>query len=179
VTIAIRPWTSTDLEDVRRILWETWVDAYLQFIPREDLESYFGQHYTVWTLTEMLKDPDVVGYIALLNGSPSGMMKTYHNRSEGRLYVHQLYMLPSAQGHGLGRRLMAIAGDRAKALGFDSVWLGVMVKNTLAVSWYQAMGFTVTEQAPFTMGKTTVDHYIGYVPIARLATPYSTGSDHQ
>jgi len=174
VTVTVRAWTPGDLEDVRRILWETWVDAYLQFIPREDLESYFAEHYTIGKLAEMLKDPDVVGYIALLDGSPSGMMKTYNNRPEGRLYVHQLYMLPSAQGHGLGRRLMAIAGERAKALGFDCVWLGVMVKNTSAVSWYRALGFTVAEEAPFIMGKTTVDHYIGYVPVSRLGTADAT-----
>jgi hypothetical protein len=27
------------------------------------------------------------------------------------------------------------------------------------------MGYTVTETAPFVMGSTAVDHYIGYLPL--------------
>ena len=40
-----------------------------------------------------------------------------------------------------------------------------MVKNAQAVAWYKKMGFTVTETSPFVMGSTTVDHYIGYLPL--------------
>jgi ribosomal protein S18 acetylase RimI-like enzyme len=168
--ITVRPWTAGDLEAVRRILWETWKDAYLPFIPREDLEGYFTEHYSAEKLRDMLNDPDVGGYLAMVHGLPAAMEKTYFNRTEDRLYVHQLYVLPTAQGLGIGRRLMGVAAERARSLGFDKVWLGVMVKNESAVSWYKALGFTVTEQAPFTMGKTTVDHFIGYVPVDRLGT---------
>jgi len=45
-----------------------------------------------------------------------------------------------------------------------------MVKNEPAVSWYKKMGYEVVENAPFTMGKTTVDHYIGFVPFGRILT---------
>jgi ribosomal protein S18 acetylase RimI-like enzyme len=60
---------------------------------------------------------------------------------------------------------MACADTRAKELGADRIWLGVMVKNNQAVTWYKKMGFTVTETAPFVMGSTTVDHYIGFIPL--------------
>jgi hypothetical protein len=30
------------------------------------------------------------------------------------------------------------------------------------------MGYEVVENAPFTMGKTTVDHFIGFVPVERI-----------
>ena len=69
------------------------------------------------------------------------------------------------QGLGLGHRLMASAEERARELGADRIWLGVMVKNAQAVAWYKKMGFTVTETSPFVMGSTTVDHYIGCLPL--------------
>ncbi len=49
---------------------------------------------------------------------------------------------------------MACAEERARELGADRIWLGVMVKNAKAVGWYRRMGFTVPEAAPFTMGST-------------------------
>jgi ribosomal protein S18 acetylase RimI-like enzyme len=94
-----------------------------------------------------------------------GYAKLYHARAEQRFYVHQLYILPAKQGLGLGHRLMACAEERARELGADRIWLGVMVKNAQAVAWYKKMGFTLTETSPFVMGSTTVDHYIGYLPL--------------
>jgi ribosomal protein S18 acetylase RimI-like enzyme len=60
---------------------------------------------------------------------------------------------------------MEFAEERARELSVDRIWLGVMVKNTQAVAWYKKMGLVVTEIAPFVMGSTTVDHYIGYLPL--------------
>jgi ribosomal protein S18 acetylase RimI-like enzyme len=84
--------------------------------------------------------------------------------------MHQLYILPAKQGQGLGHRLMACAEARACEFGADRIWLGVMVKNTQAVEWYKKLGYTVTETSPFVMGATTVDHFIGYLPLP-LPTP--------
>jgi ribosomal protein S18 acetylase RimI-like enzyme len=60
---------------------------------------------------------------------------------------------------------MACAEERARELGTDRIWLGVMVKNAQAVAWHKKMGYIVTETAPFVMGSTSVDHYIGYLPV--------------
>jgi hypothetical protein len=38
------------------------------------------------------------------------------------------------------------------------------------------MGYTVTENSPFIMGSTTVDHYIGYLPLP-LPKPHAQGAD--
>jgi hypothetical protein len=32
------------------------------------------------------------------------------------------------------------------------------------------MGYEVVENAPFIMDKTTVDHFIGFVPVGRILT---------
>jgi hypothetical protein len=40
-----------------------------------------------------------------------------------------------------------------------------MIKNAPAAAWYKKMGYMVTETAPFVMGSTSVDHYIGYLPL--------------
>jgi len=165
MSITIRRWLRADLPAIQRLLFETWLDAYGSFIPRADLAGYLDLQYSQPKLEALLADPDVTGLVAEAESAVIGYAKLYHNRAEQRFYVHQLYILPARQGLGLGHRLMACAEDRARELGADRIWLGVMVKNAPAVAWYKKMGFTVEEAAPFVMGSTTVDHYIGYLPL--------------
>ena len=165
MSISIRRWQRVDLPTIQRLLLDTWLDAYGAFIPREDLAGYLSVHYSQAKLEALFEDPDVTGVVAEADGTVNGYAKLYHARAEQRFYVHQLYILPARQGLGLGHRLMACAEERARELGADRIWLGVMVKNAQAVAWYKKMGYIVTETAPFVMGSTTVDHYIGYLPL--------------
>jgi len=168
----IRRWNRADLPIVQRLLLETWLDAYGSFIPREDLTGYLHKQYSHAQLEALHADPDVTGLVTELDDAVAGYAKLYHARAELRFYMHQLYILPSKQGFGLGHRLMVCAEERARELGADRIWLGVMVKNAQAVRWYKKLGYAITETAPFVMGATTVDHYIGYVP---LPLPKATG----
>ena len=171
----IRRWTAADLPTIQQLLLDTWLDAYGSFIPRHDLVGYLNTQYSHAKLEALCADPDVTGLVAEVDGVVAGYAKLYHARAEQRFYVHQLYILPARQGLGLGHRLMACAEERARELGADRIWLGVMVKNTQAGEWYKKMGFTVTETAPFTMGSTTVDHYIGYLPLPLRKQPAREG----
>jgi ribosomal protein S18 acetylase RimI-like enzyme len=164
-SILTRPWTRDDLPAIQRLLLETWLDAYLPFIPREDVTGYLHQQYSQAKLEALFADADVTGLVAEVDGAVAGYAKLYDARAEQRFCLHQLYVLPSKQRLGLGRRLMACAEQRAFELGADRIWLGVMVKNARAVAWYQKMGYTVMQTEPFVMGSTTVEHYIGYVPL--------------
>ncbi|RPI06149.1 MAG: GNAT family N-acetyltransferase [Ignavibacteriae bacterium] len=170
MNVVVRPWHQDSLETVRSILLKSWKESYSNFIPAEDLLAYFNDHVTMEILTEQLHDPGINGYIAECDGHAAGFEKTHYHESEHRFSVLQLYILSSYQNRGLGRLLMKTAAERARSLGSDKVWLGVMVKNTPAVEWYTKMGYEVTEHAPFTMGSTTVDHMIGYVPVGRILT---------
>ena len=170
MSINIRPWHQDDLEVVRFILWETWKESYSSFIPADDLLDYFNKQCTSKILSEQYNDPKVNGFVAEYDEVIAGYEKTYYNKDENRLYVHQLYILSVYQNLGLGKKLMKSAAELAQSMGLDKIWLGVMVKNEPAVSWYKKMGYEVVENAPFTMGKTTVDHYIGFVPFGRILT---------
>jgi ribosomal protein S18 acetylase RimI-like enzyme len=165
MSISIRRWLQADLPAIQRLLLDTWLDAYGSFIPRADLIDYLHAQYSQAKLETLFADSDVTGLVAEAEGVVIGYAKLYHARAEQRFYVHQLYILPASQGLGLGHRLMACAEESARELGTDRIWLGVMVKNAQAVAWYKKLGFTVTESSPFVMGSTTVDHYIGYLPL--------------
>jgi ribosomal protein S18 acetylase RimI-like enzyme len=110
-----------------------------------------------------MENEHIVGFVSDVDGEVVGCERTFFHQEENRLYVHQLYVLPEYQGYGIGKQLMIFAGERAKTFNLDRVWLGVMVDNTPALLWYQKMGYKISERIPFVMGKTSVDHYIGFV----------------
>ena len=166
----IRPWHKDDLEVVRYLLWETWKESYSSFIPIDDLLAYFNENYTAKKLAEQYNDAKVNSFVAEYDDVIAGYEKTYYNEKENRLYVHQLYVLSVYQNLGLGRKLMKSAAERAQSLGLDKIWVGVMVKNESAIEWYKKMGYEIVETESLTMGKTTVDHFIGFVPVGRILT---------
>jgi len=165
VKILYRRWDGDDAGGIRALLRETWIDAYGAFIPREDILSYLDAHYDIESIRGFIGDPNIAGFVAEADATICGCVKTFFHAGEKRLYVQQLYILPEFQSRGIGSQLMAFAAERAKTLDLDRVWLGVMIRNTSAVLWYEKMGYRIVENAPFTMGKTEVDHYIGYVPV--------------
>jgi diamine N-acetyltransferase len=170
VSIHVRPWRQDDLEAVRYILRETWKESYSSFIPVDDLLAYFNEQYTSQKLVEQYSDTNVVGFVAEYDDVIAGYEKTYFSEKENRFYVHQLYVLPAYHNLGLGSTLIASAAERAQSMKLDKIWIGVMVKNEPAIAWYKKMGYEVVENAPFTMGKTTVDHFIGFIPVGRILT---------
>jgi len=164
---SIRPWTVEDIPDVRRIGWDTWKATYGAFVPEADLRAYHDEHYSPAALLERFRRPATRGYMGLLESAPAGYMLMSCDAREEKCSVSSIYIDPGCQGHGLGSMLMREAFRVARSSGFDRVWLGVMSQNTPTLNWYRSLGFTFVREEPFTMGRTTVLHYIGY----RLVTP--------
>ena len=161
----VRRWTLDDLTVIQDVLWKTWLDSYSHFIPEEDLRSYFSEHYDLDSLRTLFHNPMADGFVALDDTSIVGFMRTARDPEENRYYVSSIYVLPQYQAKGMGKALMERAAKEAKAFRLDRLWVGVMVQNTQAVDWYKSMGYEVVRTEPFTMGKSTVDHYIGFIKI--------------
>lgn len=164
----VRRWTLDDLTIIQDVLWKTWLDSYSHFIPEEDLRSYFSEHYDLDSLRTLFHNPMADGFVAVDDEKVVGLMRTARDPEENRYYVSSIYVLPHYQAKGLGKALMERAAQEAKAFRLDRVWVGVMVQNTQAVDWYKTMGYEVVRTEPFTMGKSTVDHYIGFIKLESI-----------
>ncbi len=170
--ITIRAWRIGDLEDIRRITWDTWMATYAPFVPEADLRTYYDKAYTRDALATLMVSPDFRGLIANDEGQPVGYAKVLHAPKEQRCYLSSLYVLPGQQGKGIGSLLLHDAEQHALAFGRQEIWLGVMVQNVRTLQWYERIGFRFVEEEPFTMGATSVPHRIGYRPFG------STTNDH-
>jgi len=160
--ILIKAWADADLPAIRHITWDTWVQTYSSFIPVEDLRAYFDEHYSLEALRAIVAVPEDGGFVAIVDGTPAGFVRTHWEESEKRFYVSSLYVLPEHQGHGLGGMLMAAAEEKAVKRQASAIWLGVMEKNVRTLEWYRKQGFQFVEEAPFAMGQSSVNHLIGY-----------------
>ena len=183
--IVIRPWQKGDLEALRKITWQSWISTYSSFIPESDLRSYFDIHYTEASLFSRLDDPSMQGFIAETDDHIAGYARLFFNRDENRLYVSSLYLLPQFQGQDIGMRLLEAAEGYAAERLVDELWIGVMVKNRQALVFYRKVGFQFVREEPFTMGKTTVSHLIGYKKLGRspfinqkIYTTFNGGGNH-
>lgn len=165
--IAIRPWRRGDLEALRKITWQSWISTYSSFIPESDLRSYFDIHYTEASFLKMFNDPLTQVFVAERDDHIAGYARLFFNREQNRLYVPSLYLLPDFQGQDIGIRLLETAKEYATEKGLDELWIGVMVDNRKALLFYRKMGFQFVREEPFTMGKTTVPHLIGYKKLGR------------
>jgi len=162
VGTVIRRWQKSDFGSIRRITWQSWVSTYSSFIPERDLTSYFDIHYTEASLLSIFDDPFTQVFIAEVDDQIAGFARLFFNRDENRLYISSLYLLPEFEGKGIGMRLLEWGEEYAIEKGLDELWIGVMVKNRQALLFYRKMGFQFVREEPFTMGKTTVSHLIGY-----------------
>ncbi len=166
----IREWTGTDIPAIRHITWETWIATYAAFVPVEDLRAYFDAHYNEEALAALMADPSNGGFLATVDGMPAGFVRTHWEAGEGRFYVSSLYVLPEFQGKGIGSGLMTASEQKALVRQVQTVWLGVMEQNTRTLDWYRKTGFTFVEEAPFTMGRSTINHLIGWKQIGTVRT---------
>ncbi len=66
---------------------------------------------------------------------------------KGCVELVKIYLLKSARGKGIGKKLMQMCIDEAKCLGFDSVYLETMPELSNAIGLYEKMGFVKLDQA--------------------------------
>ncbi len=61
---------------------------------------------------------------------------------------HTIMLAPTAQGRGIGRRLVEHAAAEAKAQGKHTLWAAVTGENTAGVAFHRACGFTEHGRLP-------------------------------
>jgi diamine N-acetyltransferase len=168
VALVYRRWKESDLPSVQQLLLHTWIESYSSFIPKPDLKTYHDATYNLGAMKKLFEDPEVNGFVAELDHVIIGIIRTKYANSESRFYVSSLYIESDHQGKGIGGALMTMAAKEAQKINMDKIWLGVMEQNEHALDWYRKYGFEKVEEAPFAMGNSTVNHFIGFVPVRSI-----------
>jgi [ribosomal protein S18]-alanine N-acetyltransferase len=116
-------------------------------------------------------DPEVVPFVCLDGAAPVGYGEVWEDRQANEAELARILVDPALRGRGIGRRLTVLLGERARAAGFEEVWLRVVPDNEQALAAYRAAGFeraSSDEEASFNAGQPC--EYV-WMKLARVGEP--------
>jgi ribosomal protein S18 acetylase RimI-like enzyme len=143
--VTIRRARPEDAPGIARAHVDSWRTTYQGLIADEILQDLsYERRAERWR--ESLSDPQDQDFVYVAEGETGeilGFVSAGPERSGDPDYrgeVMAIYLLQSAQGQGLGRRLMQAAAAELARRGFDSLLLWVLKENTPARKFYEALG---------------------------------------
>jgi len=146
---------------------ETFLEDFAIPYPAPDLARFEAETYGEARIAAEIADPAHRSWLceaadgALLAYAHAGPCKLPHpdvTPRAGELY--QLYVRRSAQGLGLGRRLLATALEWLAATYPGPLWLGVWSQNMRAQTIYAGAGFRKVGDYHFMVGNHRDEEYI-------------------
>ena len=113
--------------------------AYQKYVPR------IGRNPAPMTADYAQAVRDQQAWAAIQNGSIAGFAILIPR--PGYLLLDNVAVLPAAQGHGIGARLLALAEDHARSLGLSEIRLYTNETMTENLAYYPRHGYTETHRA--------------------------------
>lgn len=150
--IVINLLSKNEMVVVREIAQITWPITYREILSSEQLDFMFEWMYNLETLQNQVEEGQLF-YVLKENGNPLGFIGLeLLTLEKNDLKIQKIYVLPNAQGKGVGRKLIEKAVEIAQKKGIEHVILNVNRFNK-AVSFYQKLGFKITSEVNIDIGK--------------------------
>lgn len=137
--ISIRPATAADVPAVRDVLVTTWHDTYDAIYGLQRVNAVTADWHSADALGRLVSFGPASLMIAVRDGKIIATA-TARMIAATQAKLDRLYVLPSAQGHGIGTRLMRETLSRLPDA--STVVLEVEPQNRKAVDYYRAQGFS-------------------------------------
>ena len=135
-SLSVRPIVASDRDDWQR-LWTGYLEFYDSTVPPEVYEKTFERLLDNDPMTPM-------GLIAQLDNEAVGLVHYflhYHAwKVEKVCYLQDLFTLPAARGHGVGRALIEAVYEKADHLGAPNVYWTTQDFNKTARKLYDRVG---------------------------------------
>jgi ribosomal protein S18 acetylase RimI-like enzyme len=152
--------TSQDLPLIRQLAEQTFHITYLPLQPKEKVDYLFGLMYNPTSLADQMKNgqrfilaKDEMGYQGFasyeINCKKIGLTK-----------IHKIYILPTVQGKGVGKKLINAIAEIAYQNKNQTLSLNVYRKNP-AIEFYEKLGFKKVEEIDINVGNGfTMNDYV-------------------
>ena len=113
----------------------------------ENIDRLHGNHRTADTWKTLLADENTEYYI-VREGDPVAWFRV--DLEVGGFWLGMLQVKPSYQRKGVGKYILSVAEDLAKAKGFQKIGVHTTEDNLAARALYLSAGYCVTEIGPCT-----------------------------
>ncbi|REG84794.1 GNAT family N-acetyltransferase [Algoriphagus antarcticus] len=138
--VYIIPAELEDLVFVQSIAHRTWPDTFGKVLSPAQIDYMLDWMYDVKHLEKQHKDGHQF-FLADEDGEKLGFTGIEVDNEPGKTKIHKIYLLPSAQGKGVGKKLFAKIREVAKANDQKSLLLNVNKYNQGAIDFYEYLGF--------------------------------------
>jgi diamine N-acetyltransferase len=138
-----------DAAEIHELLKATWWDTYRRLFPERVILDAERTWHSTETLQRQMKNRTVLFAGYKEDQRILGMVRAAMADVE-TLRVFQLYVLPSEQAKGIGRKLMDYAREKHPAA--RRLVLNVAKGNDKAISFYEGYGFTFRGESTLKLG---------------------------
>lgn len=139
--IKIRLATAQDISLIHQLAKEVFFATYEPLQPKEKVAYLFSLMYNEAALTEQMERKkhtflvveDESGYLGYASYE-------FNYKGSGKIKIHKIYVMPTAQGKGVGREMIQWIGNIAKQSKVETLLLDVYRHNP-AIQFYEKIGF--------------------------------------
>lgn len=127
---------------IQKIAYETWPNTFGQVLPGEQITYMLELIYNEEALKKQMLEIGHNFLAAEKDSHPLGFTSYEINYlSKPQLMIHKLYLLPMAQGLGIGTKFITLLSEIAIQNKNNRLRLKVYFKNTKAIGFYEKYGF--------------------------------------
>ena len=144
--------TTRDLPLIRHLAEQTFHVTYLPLQPKEKVDYLFDLMYSASSLASQMENgqqfilaKDDTGYLGYASYE-------VNCKKTGTTKIHKIYILPMAQGKGVGKKLMAWVEEIALQNKNQTLSLNVYRQNP-AIDFYEKIGFRKVEVVDINIGQ--------------------------
>ncbi|AWH85718.1 GNAT family N-acetyltransferase [Flavobacterium album] len=138
--IEVRKASLDDYPVIQGIAHNTWQHTYLPILSQGQVDYMLDMMYSAEAYREQVSEKGHHFLLASESDAFLGFASYELNYSPEITKIHKLYVLPEAQGKGIGQKLLAVIENEASKNTNDKIVLNVNRYNK-AVNFYQKSGF--------------------------------------
>jgi diamine N-acetyltransferase len=142
--------SASEISSIQHIAQQTWPSTFKNILTLEQIHYMLNMMYNTATLQDQLQHQQFKIY---QENEPLGFIGYEHNcKGSSKTKIHKIYILPSAQGKGVGKKLIHEAIQAAQINGDAALFLNVNRYNKAAIDFYQHLGFEVIQSEDIDIG---------------------------
>lgn len=151
--ILIKEASVADINTIQEIAHATWPDTYKKILSETQLEFMLDKYYATDLLVHLMTNENHYFILAYENEDCLGFASYQHHYLEQAVTrLHKIYLLPSAQGKGVGKLLLDEVEKQAKSVAMKSISLNVNKFNK-AATFYKKIGFKIIAEEDLEIGE--------------------------
>lgn len=149
---SIREATNKDYKLIHDLAEQVFPITYKDILTSEQNKYMMDWMYSVANIQKQIEEDGHIYFIAYENESPCGYL-SIQQEDKDRFHLQKIYVLPSFQGKGYGKKLFQKAIEYIKNIHPSPCLMVLNVnRNNKALNFYQKLGMRKIDEGNFPIG---------------------------